>query len=176
MILRPPRSTRTDTLFPYTTLFRSAVPGETGIARRRRKPLDRLVVEAQVQHRVHHAGHGYARAGAHRHQKRVGSVAELLAGHALDMRNTGGHLLPQFIGKALAFLIIADAHFGGDGEARRHRKADARHFSQVRALAAKQVLVARLAFRNTAAEAVDVLRHFTIPVRPTAYPPPIPSC
>src|SRR3546814_7954950 len=38
MILRPPRSTRTDTLFPYTTLVRSAVdpadpdlhPGELG--------------------------------------------------------------------------------------------------------------------------------------------------
>src|SRR3546814_6873007 len=27
MIRRPPRSTRTDTLFPYTTLFRSARPG-----------------------------------------------------------------------------------------------------------------------------------------------------
>src|SRR3546814_16505493 len=27
MIRRPPRSTRTDTLFPYTTLFRSFVPG-----------------------------------------------------------------------------------------------------------------------------------------------------
>src|SRR3546814_5289522 len=27
MIRRPPRSTRTDTLFPYTTLFRS-IPGE----------------------------------------------------------------------------------------------------------------------------------------------------
>src|SRR3546814_20842010 len=27
MIRRPPRSTRTDTLFPYTTLFRSAGPG-----------------------------------------------------------------------------------------------------------------------------------------------------
>src|SRR3546814_2299557 len=26
MIRRPPRSTRTDTLFPYTTLFRSARP------------------------------------------------------------------------------------------------------------------------------------------------------
>src|SRR3546814_20589386 len=25
MILRPPRSTRTDTLFPYTTLFRSLI-------------------------------------------------------------------------------------------------------------------------------------------------------
>src|SRR3546814_6857007 len=35
MIRRPPRSTRTDTLFPYTTLFRSAAatppaPGRTG--------------------------------------------------------------------------------------------------------------------------------------------------
>src|SRR3546814_6835398 len=31
MIRRPPRSTRTDTLFPYTTLFRS-FPGFQGIA------------------------------------------------------------------------------------------------------------------------------------------------
>src|SRR3546814_16949237 len=28
MIRRPPRSTRTDTLFPYTTLFRSPVGGD----------------------------------------------------------------------------------------------------------------------------------------------------
>src|SRR3546814_9046263 len=28
MIRRPPRSTRTDTLFPYTTLFRSTTPNE----------------------------------------------------------------------------------------------------------------------------------------------------
>src|SRR3546814_7312600 len=34
MIRRPPRSTRTDTLFPYTTLFRSAVrPLWRGVAR-----------------------------------------------------------------------------------------------------------------------------------------------
>src|SRR3546814_13752364 len=31
MIRRPPRSTRTDTLFPYTTLFRSAGKGVLGI-------------------------------------------------------------------------------------------------------------------------------------------------
>src|SRR3546814_7335251 len=29
MIRRPPRSTRTDTLFPYTTLFRSLFPDAT---------------------------------------------------------------------------------------------------------------------------------------------------
>src|SRR3546814_15227830 len=32
MILRPPRSTRTDTLFPYTTLFRSACARELNAA------------------------------------------------------------------------------------------------------------------------------------------------
>src|SRR3546814_6642605 len=36
MILRPPRSTRTDTLFPYTTLFRSC---DRSIGRRPRQPI-----------------------------------------------------------------------------------------------------------------------------------------
>src|SRR3546814_6777020 len=45
MIRLPPRSTRTDTLFPYTTLFRSvpelcAVPAHDGV-RQRRVPADR---------------------------------------------------------------------------------------------------------------------------------------
>src|SRR3546814_11096310 len=31
MIRRPPRSTRTDTLFPYTTLFRSQLVGEQAL-------------------------------------------------------------------------------------------------------------------------------------------------
>src|SRR3546814_9807044 len=45
MIRRPPRSTRTDTLFPYTTLFRS-VGGGRGL-------LDRTVRMAhEVGHRV----------------------------------------------------------------------------------------------------------------------------
>src|SRR3546814_6962919 len=60
MIRRPPRSTRTDTLFPYTTLFRSGVFG--GLLADRRSAadafasgitvigvLDRLEVEAVVR-------------------------------------------------------------------------------------------------------------------------------
>src|SRR3546814_2905497 len=38
MIRRPPRSTRTDTLFPYTTLVRSSAGGGTRRARRRPAP------------------------------------------------------------------------------------------------------------------------------------------
>src|SRR3546814_16617865 len=52
MIRRPPRSTRTDTLFPYTTLFRSARAGARRRAPRRR-PLARLW-----------AGHRLAEGGA----------------------------------------------------------------------------------------------------------------
>src|SRR3546814_2049712 len=40
MIRRPPRSTRTDTLFPYTTLFRSPYLRADSHALRTRAPLD----------------------------------------------------------------------------------------------------------------------------------------
>src|SRR3546814_8359497 len=41
MIRRPPRSTRTDTLFPYTSLFRSRHPAEARSADARRAARDR---------------------------------------------------------------------------------------------------------------------------------------
>src|SRR3546814_1790267 len=39
MIRRPPRSTRTDTLFPYTTLFRSCTMKESGPPRQGRRSI-----------------------------------------------------------------------------------------------------------------------------------------
>src|SRR3546814_9866414 len=59
MIRRPPRSTRTDTLFPYTTLFRSPEvalvldlefdPGDRGreIAEQPHREIDRLALRAR---------------------------------------------------------------------------------------------------------------------------------
>src|SRR3546814_1514681 len=51
MIRRPPRSTRTDTLFPYTTLFRSVRPRLCAQPWRgfcaSRAPLGRALVDAQ---------------------------------------------------------------------------------------------------------------------------------
>src|SRR3546814_9247168 len=40
MIRRPPRSTRTDTLFPYTTLFRSAVDGDLVVVPQQCQPAE----------------------------------------------------------------------------------------------------------------------------------------
>src|SRR3546814_3475823 len=53
MILRPPRSTRTDTLFPYTTLFRS----RTGIRAKLQQLEDAIGVidlGGHVQERIAH--------------------------------------------------------------------------------------------------------------------------
>src|SRR3546814_1586627 len=59
MIRRPPRSTRTDTLVPYATLFRSpcaqAVEGDADGADEldRRHQADRQAVERQIERTVH---------------------------------------------------------------------------------------------------------------------------
>src|SRR3546814_7036656 len=70
MIRRPPRSTRTDTLFPYTTLFRSTSPAcrkpstksccerlcEREETRRRRRPESRRARRAGQRPRPHLPG------------------------------------------------------------------------------------------------------------------------
>src|SRR3546814_1811923 len=54
MIRRPPRSTRTDTLFPYTTLFRSLDPLFEAVRARAHRILAGVFIEAC--RRLHHAG------------------------------------------------------------------------------------------------------------------------
>src|SRR3546814_2976632 len=49
MIRRPPRSTRTDTLFPYTTLFRSRGDITIGIASNGTAPLLLGRIRAQIE-------------------------------------------------------------------------------------------------------------------------------
>ena len=56
-----------------------AVVGKTGVVGLFGQTLNSLIVQAEVQDGVHHAGHGLARAGAHGHQQRVFHVAELFA-------------------------------------------------------------------------------------------------
>src|SRR3546814_1494974 len=53
MIRRPPRSTRTDTLFPYTTLFRSIVCGNAVVWKPSEKsPLTALACQALFQRAI----------------------------------------------------------------------------------------------------------------------------
>src|SRR3546814_16529219 len=77
MIRRPPRATRTDTLFPYTTLFRSRLRGRANV-----HELDR----------VRRAGRGYGRARAVLDTVEAG----LLDLHPGDRTAAAGRIRPQF--------------------------------------------------------------------------------
>ena len=70
-----------------------AVPGEAGVAGLGLDAADRLVVHAQVEDGVHHAGHRELRAAADGDEQRVRGVAELLALEGLELREGGVHLL-----------------------------------------------------------------------------------
>src|SRR3546814_9507189 len=80
MIRRPPRSTRTDTLFPYTTLFRSS----------RDRRLIGLRAHPRRHHRLLHRAVAADRAGD--------QAARLLVGEALAAREPG--LEPVIAGRA----------------------------------------------------------------------------
>src|SRR3546814_20050353 len=49
MIRRPPRSTRTDTLFPYTTLFRSHADEQHGKNAGRHQPVQQARQQAEMR-------------------------------------------------------------------------------------------------------------------------------
>ena len=117
-----------------------AVEGETTVAGQARQAFDGLIIEAEVQHRVHHPRQRGLGARAHGDQQRIARIAEALAGQTLDLGEGGLHLTVEVIGMRLAVRVVVVAGFGGDGEAGRHRQPQGRHLGQVRALAAEQVL------------------------------------
>jgi hypothetical protein len=118
-----------------------AIPGEPLVLCGRDQREHRLIVQPEIQNRVHHAGHGVARAGADGYQEwHPFRVAKFAAHDALHVRDAGFHLRLKFLGIGLFVLVIVRADLGGHGEARRHGQPDARHLSEVRALAAQQRL------------------------------------
>src|SRR3546814_12948363 len=92
MIRRPPRSTRTDTLFPYTTLFRSLEPeveaddALVGADRRGDREVQRVDDPAELDHR--HAGADHARVDPALHH--TPGRGELLARAHLRVRELAG--------------------------------------------------------------------------------------
>ena len=136
-----------------------AVPGEAGVAACLFEPGDGGVVEAEVEHGVHHAGHGDAGAGADGDEEGLVGVAECQADMVLDGGEGGLDLVIEFAGVFVAVVVEGGADLGGDGEARRDREADGGHFGQVGALATEEVLHVGAAVIGVGAEAVDPFLH-----------------
>src|SRR3546814_17307804 len=79
MIRRPPRSTRTDTLFPYTTLFRSVL-GRRPDHREEVHRIDRLYLARR--------GPGFQDLGLRSHQ-----IAQLVLQEVAGVRGAADHLI-----------------------------------------------------------------------------------
>src|SRR5262249_43902917 len=120
------------------------------------------IVEAQVEDGVHHARHRGARARAHRHQQRVLGVAEFRTDDFFDAPERVFDVAAQRIGVLAAVGVEIRAHFGGDGEAGRHRNAQIGHLGQARAFAAEEIFHLRVAVGLSPAEEVhELLRHLS---------------
>ena len=115
------------------------VVGEAGILGLLGKGLHHLVVEAQVEDGVHHAGHGGPGAGADGDQQGVVHVPELLAGHILQLGHIGHDLVLDLGVDGAPVLVVLGAGLGGDGEAPGHRHAQDGHLRQIGPLAAQQL-------------------------------------
>src|SRR3546814_1733435 len=85
MLRRPPRATRTDTLFPYTTLFRAVPPQRAVVGAR----LDPVHADAAARERFEDA---VQRTGlvADRHHQRGAVVARRREGGAADHQEARG--------------------------------------------------------------------------------------
>src|SRR3546814_8709865 len=96
MIRRPPRSTRTDTLSPYTTLFRSwESRGKTAPQCRTSAAPDRLVDQpVERAECTGKAGDRSARIGAGRHQcRQMDSGREVVAAQQPDLERFEIHAI-----------------------------------------------------------------------------------
>ncbi len=136
-----------------------AVIGEANVARRFGQRFDGLGIEAEVQHRIHHAGHGSARAGTNRQQQRHFGAVELAFHDVFKLGNGRADLILQFARIGFAVVVVVRADFGGYGEPRRHRRTNFTHFAQVGTLAAQQIAQFLTAVCGAATKAIYPFSH-----------------
>ena len=132
------------------------VPAEALIAADGDEALERCLVEAEVEDRVHHARHRELGAGADRDEQRVLRIAEALARLLLDDLDGREDVVPEAGGKLLAGLEVVVAGFRGDREARGDRQTGVGHLREAGALAAQEILHPAVALALAAAPCVDV--------------------
>ena len=121
--------------------------------------LDGLIVQAEVEDGVHHAGHGELRAGTNAEQQRIGAVAQPFAHLRFQVGQRLRDLLFDVFRDGVLIVEIDIADFGGDGEARRDRYAGLAHFSEARAFAAEHIFHRSISIGFSAAEGENVFVH-----------------
>ena len=111
------------------------VISEAGIAAELGQPLDRLVVQAEVENGVHHAGHREFGARPNTDQQWIVRATEFLFLQLFQPAKRLIHLMIDFFRDGIVSHVLA-ASLGLDGEAGRHRESGVGHLGQAGAFAA----------------------------------------
>ena len=117
--------------------------------------LHALVVQAKIQNRVHHAGHGKLRAGAHTDQQRILALPQLLSLQRFQLGQRLVHLAIDIGRQSAAHVFPAGLRL--NGESRRHGQPGIGHLGQSGAFAAEHLFHLAVAISLAAAEKVNVL-------------------
>ncbi len=139
-----------------------AVPGPAGIAGLGGHNRHHVLIQAQVQNGIHHAGHGGPGAGTDGHQQGIFLIAELLAGDLFQLVHIGHDLGLDFIVDLAAVLVILGAGLRRNSKALRDRQSDIGHFGQIRPLATQKLPH----FTVTLGKEIDIfVRHAQTPFK-----------
>ncbi len=145
---------------PVAVVREPFVPGSRG------ERLHRLVVETEVQHRVHHAGHAGARSGPDREEQRIASRAELRIHLPFDPFQVLRHLGLESGGIRAAVRVEMGAYLGRYRESGGHRDAEVRHLREPGPLSPEKLLHGAVPLGLAAAEEIDMLGlHGRPPIR-----------
>lgn len=128
-----------------------AVPSKARVLRLGDEAQDGIVVEAQIEDRVHHAGHGERSARAHRDEQRIVGISELLAAAGFEVGLGGNDLVKRAGRPNIAGTGVLNAGLAGNGKATGDRQADTAHLGKVSALAAKHKVHRLVALGDTSA-------------------------
>ncbi len=128
------------------------VIGKTRIIAELGQGFDGLVVEAEVEDGIHHAGHGELGAGADGDQQRIFARAELLALQLLKLLEGGVHLGIDLWADGAAHVLATG--LGLDGESGRDGQTGVGHLGQAGALAAQHIFHFAVAVGLAAAEEI----------------------
>ncbi len=136
-----------------------AIPGESLVPRPGREAFDGRIVEAEIEDRLHHAGHRHARARPDGDEQRALWITKRQPRVVLELFEGGRDLVEETFGERAVAAVVRGPRLRRDREARRNRDAEVRHLGKLAAFAAEEVTHHGRAFSLAASEGVDVFRH-----------------
>ena len=115
-----------------------AVIGKSFIICLLRQRDDSLVIQTEVQNRIHHARHGDRRSGTNGNQQGILRISKLLSHDRFQLILMRFDLFNDAVVDFSTVCIILFAGVCRNGESKRHRHAGFCHLSQIRSLSAEQ--------------------------------------